>query len=225
MQALVNETSIDDEPAPYTEAQSNPFDAVEYLRKRGVAFSGPLSYGEHKKLVLERCVFNPDHVGSSAAVILRKDGSVGYKCFHNSCRGKAWRDVRVHLGTPTPSSAQSSSLQVGTEVLDTRAGWPEPTDLDERLVTVSPFSAEFLPEALRGFVTDLSERMQVPIDLPAAAAITVLSGAINRRATVQPQQHDTSWIVVPNLWGCLIAPAGFMKSPVLGEVTRPLSEK
>jgi len=70
---------------------------------------------------------------------------------------------------------------------------------------------------------DVSERMQVPIDYPAVVAVLSLAGAVNRRPIIQPKANDPSWIVVPNLWGGLIAPPGFMKSPVIQATTHPLN--
>jgi putative DNA primase/helicase len=64
--------------------------------------------------------------------------------------------------------------------------------------------------------------MQTPADYPAVAAVLSLAGVVNRRALIQPKANDTSWQVVPNLWGGLIGPPGFMKSGVIGAVTRPL---
>jgi putative DNA primase/helicase len=69
----------------------------------------------------------------------------------------------------------------------------------------------------------MAERMQVPMDYPAAAMILCLAGAVNRRADIQPKANDTGWVVVPNLWGGIIAPPGFMKSPVIQSVIRPLN--
>jgi hypothetical protein len=60
-----------------------------------------------------------------------------------------------------------------------------------------------------------AERMQVPLDYPAVVAVLCLSGVTNRRATIQPKAADTSWVVVPNLWGGIIAQPGLMKSPVM----------
>jgi putative DNA primase/helicase len=65
--------------------------------------------------------------------------------------------------------------------------------------------------------------MQVPLDYPAVVAALCLAGATNRRATIQPKAADTSWIVVPNLWGGIIAPPGLMKSPVISAMTQPLT--
>jgi len=51
-----------------------------------------------------------------------------------------------------------------------------------------------------------------------------LAGAVNRRANIQPKANDNGWVVVPNLWGGIIAPPGFMKSPVIQAATRPLHQ-
>ena len=53
---------------------------------------GPWEDGE--KFILEHCVFDSGHAGTSAALFQRASGAVGYKCQHNSCAGRHWRDVR-----------------------------------------------------------------------------------------------------------------------------------
>ena len=64
--------------------------------------------------------------------------------------------------------------------------------------------------------------MQVPLDYPAVAIMLCLAGAVNRRAAIQPKANDTGWVIVPNLWGGIIAPPGFLKSPVIQACARPL---
>ena len=66
--------------------------------------------------------------------------------------------------------------------------------------------------------------MQVPIDYPAATTVVCLAGCVNRRALIQPKQVDMSWRIVPNLWGGIIAPPGFLKTPVIHEISRPLRD-
>jgi putative DNA primase/helicase len=102
--------------------------------------------------------------------------------------------------------------------------WPKPEPIQNKLPPVAPFSEDLLPDSLRPLVRDVTERMQVPVDLPAVVALLCLAGVVNRRATIQPKANDTGWVVVPNLWGGLIARPGFMKSPVLAAVTRPLNQ-
>ncbi|MFN7855503.1 MAG: DUF3987 domain-containing protein [Acidovorax sp.] len=99
--------------------------------------------------------------------------------------------------------------------------WPDPTPLPDALPPVAPFDSELLPEALRGWVMDIAERMQCPPDFTAVGAVTALSSLIGARAVVAPKQHD-DWRVVPNLWGLIVGRPGVMKSPALGEVLKPL---
>jgi hypothetical protein len=101
--------------------------------------------------------------------------------------------------------------------------WPEPAPLGGELPAVQAFDLALLPDSLRPLVEDTAERMQVPLDYPAVVAVLCLAGVTNRRAAIQPKAEDTSWIVVPNLWGGIIAPPGLMKSPVISAVTQPLT--
>lgn len=101
--------------------------------------------------------------------------------------------------------------------------WPEPEPLGGELPTVPPLGLALLPEALRALAEDTADRMQVPLDYPAAMAVLCLAGTVNRRAAIQPKASDTSWLVVPNLWGGIIAPPGLMKSPVISLITQPLN--
>jgi len=100
--------------------------------------------------------------------------------------------------------------------------WEKPHPLDGELPKVEQIAEELLPVSFRPLVCDVAERMQTPVDYPAVVAVLCLAGAVNRRALIQPKAHDTSWVVVPNLWGGIIAPPGFMKSPVIAATTRPL---
>ena len=99
--------------------------------------------------------------------------------------------------------------------------WPEPEPLAESLPDVAPFDLELMPESFRPLVKDVAERMQVPLDFPAVAAIATLAGVTNRRAVIQPKRNDHTWTVVPNLWGGIVAPPGMLKSPVLTCMTQP----
>ena len=100
--------------------------------------------------------------------------------------------------------------------------WEKPHPLDGELPKVEQIAEELLPVSFRPLVCDVAERMQTPVDYPAVVAVLCLAGAVNRRALIQPKAHDTSWVVVPNLWGGIIAPPGYMKSPVIAATTRPL---
>ncbi len=99
--------------------------------------------------------------------------------------------------------------------------WPMPTPLPDGLPAVMVFDPELLPEGLRGWVSDIANRMQCPPDFPAVGAIAALSSLIGARAVVAPKAKD-DWRVVPNLWGLIVGRPGVMKSPALSEVLKPL---
>jgi putative DNA primase/helicase len=100
--------------------------------------------------------------------------------------------------------------------------WPAPQPIQGEVPPVEPFSGDLVPVSFRSLIRDIAERMQVPLDYPAIVMVLCLAGVVNRRATIQPKANDTGWIVVPNLWGGLIAPPGFLKSPVIQAATRTL---
>lgn len=100
--------------------------------------------------------------------------------------------------------------------------WPEPLPLQSELPPVQALNQDLLPSSFRPLVLDIAERMQVPLDYPAIVLLLCLAGVVGRRAVIQPKAADTSWVEVPNLWGGLIAPPGFMKSPVIQSASRSL---
>jgi hypothetical protein len=108
-------------------------------------------------------------------------------------------------------------------VSDDHDDWSEPGSLGDELPPVLNFDLKLLPDSLRPFVEDVSERMQTPPDYAATAAVVALAACVNRRAVIRPKLMDDSWSVVPNLWGVIVAPPGFMKSPVLRAATSPLN--
>ena len=56
--------------------------------------------------------------------------------------------------------------------------WPDPQPLPDILPRVALFDPKMLPDAVRAFVVDVSERMQCPIDFPAVAMMIVLAGVL-----------------------------------------------
>jgi putative DNA primase/helicase len=98
--------------------------------------------------------------------------------------------------------------------------WPEPEPIRDSLPDVAVFDLELMPESLRPMVSDIAHRVQVPLDFPAVAVVVTLAGLTNRRAMIQPKALDNGWVVVPNLWGGIVAPPGMSKSPVISAVTK-----
>ena len=100
--------------------------------------------------------------------------------------------------------------------------WEEPVPLPSGLPPVDEFDPRMLPDAFKGWLTDVAERMQVPLDFPAATAMTAASIVVGRKLGIRPKRHD-DWLVVPNLWGALIGRPSLLKSPALAEGMKPLN--
>ena len=58
-------------------------------------------------------------------------------------------------------------------------------------------------------------------DFLAVGAIVACASQVARCVAIRPKQRD-DWTIVPNLWGGVIAPPGFLKSPALAETLKPL---
>jgi hypothetical protein len=109
----------------------------------------------------------------------------------------------------------------GSEFKDTSFKWGAPQPLPTGLKPVAAFDYEFLPQSIAPWVRDISDRMQCPPDFVAVSAITALGATLGCRIGIRPQKH-TSWIEVPNAWGCIIGRPGAMKSPAMNEALKPL---
>ena len=99
-------------------------------------------------------------------------------------------------------------------------GRPEPLP---SLPSVMPFDYAYLPNGLRGFVQDISERMQCPPDFPAVGALVMMATIIGRKVGIRPMRRN-DWTVTPNLWGMAVGNSGVMKSPSLSAALSPLKK-
>jgi putative DNA primase/helicase len=100
--------------------------------------------------------------------------------------------------------------------------WPPLKPLpDAALPPVPTLPPTLLPTALRPWLVDAAERLDVPLELVATPALVMLGGLIGRRLGLCPKRHD-DWVVVPNVWGAIITRPGFLKSPAMHEAKRHL---
>jgi hypothetical protein len=92
--------------------------------------------------------------------------------------------------------------------------WQAPQPIPSDLPAAMPFDYDLLPEAFRGFVEDVAQRMQCPADFPAVATMVAVAGVVGKKVGIRPKRHD-DWLVVPNLWGDVIGRPGIMKTPAI----------
>lgn len=96
-------------PNRYNNYSTERFDLVSFLDKHGIEYKEERVVGG-TKYVLDHCPFNDQHKHKDAVIFQRDNGAIGFLCFHNSCSGKTWRDVRLlyepdaysHVEQPMP---------------------------------------------------------------------------------------------------------------------------
>ena len=100
---------------------------------------------------------------------------------------------------------------------------PEPQPIEKPLPDVEILDPDFLPDGLKGWLVDIAYRKQVPLDFSVSTAITLISGLVGSRIGIKPKKYD-DWLVIPNLWGMLIASPSMLKTPVIKDVLKPVEK-
>lgn len=106
-------------PNRYNNYSTERFDLVEFLNKHGLGYKEERVVGG-TKYILDHCPFNDQHKHKDAVIFQRDNGAIGFLCFHNSCNGKTWRDVRLlfepdaysHVEMPAPQVYKQQRQQI-----------------------------------------------------------------------------------------------------------------
>ena len=100
--------------------------------------------------------------------------------------------------------------------------WGKPQPIRASLPPVPRFDADtLLPDPLRAWITDEAERMPCAPDFLAAAALVGLGAVIGARCAIKPKARD-AWLIVPNLWGGMVALPSAKKSPAMSAAMLPI---
>lgn len=102
-------------PNRWNNYSTERFDLVSFLNKHGIGYKEERVAGG-TKYVLDHCPFNDQHKHKDSVIFQRDSGAIGFLCFHNSCSGKTWRDVRLlfepdaysHIEQPMPQMYKQS---------------------------------------------------------------------------------------------------------------------
>lgn len=68
---------------------------TSFLSKHSIETTGPYNYGGGEKWKLRTCPLCGES-DKSAVIVRKSEGPLAYKCHHNRCVGKTWRDLRLH---------------------------------------------------------------------------------------------------------------------------------
>ena len=82
-----------EKPQQYNSYNPKSFDIEAWMQKydmgyKRVDWSGGIKY------ILDHCPFDENHKGKDAVIFKSANGAIGFNCFHNSCQGRTWKDVR-----------------------------------------------------------------------------------------------------------------------------------
>lgn len=84
----------ENKPSRYNNYSPSNFDIEEWMNKYGLHYTA-YSYGSGTKYCLDHCPFDEGHTKKDAAIFKRSNGAIAFKCLHNSCADKTWKDVRM----------------------------------------------------------------------------------------------------------------------------------
>lgn len=94
IQTFVNKYIVkENKPCKYNNFGGSNFDVRMFLNEHNISFTEK-PWKDGYKLVLDECVFNPEHKAPDSAVFVYADGSLGFHCFHNSCSNYHWKEFR-----------------------------------------------------------------------------------------------------------------------------------
>lgn len=97
------------------------FDLNAFIERHRIAVRSREPFdGTGERIVLEHCVFDETHAGSSAALGRTGSGNIFYKCHHDSCRGRGWQQVRERFESTAKKTTKPSRRSS-----DTRDSAPE----------------------------------------------------------------------------------------------------
>ena len=81
-------------PAPKT-AKKSTFDLEGWLDMYGIRVHAVKEWKDATRYVLEECPFDSNHKAPDATIIKMQSGAICFKCLHNSCSGRDWRELRL----------------------------------------------------------------------------------------------------------------------------------
>lgn len=129
---------------------------------------------------------------------------------------------RTDITDKVSSDDNASVMSVDEPSVQEKIDWPEPTLPKHELHAVPDFDMSLMPEPLRPWLTDVTERMQCAPEYVAAGAMTAISAIVGARCCILPKQYDASWFVIPNLWGMIVGNPSTMKTPTLNQCLQPI---
>lgn len=84
-----------EKPQSYNGYSPGTFDLEAWMQKYNIGYKVDGNSDHGVKYILDHCPFDESHNGKDAVIFKSPKGAIGFHCFHNSCQGKTWKDVRL----------------------------------------------------------------------------------------------------------------------------------
>ena len=111
VQEVVSWASEPTRPEVAAPVNRTGFNLESFITRHLAVRRGPLPWDSRgRKWELEVCPFNAEHTGGCAVVTEGTNGVIGFKCQHNGCADKHWRDVRERFEGPRPESKSAAPV-------------------------------------------------------------------------------------------------------------------
>ena len=81
-------------PTKYNNYNTSDFNIENWLDKYGLNYR-KADFNGGTKYLLDECPFDASHKSPDSMVTVSVSGAIGFKCLHNSCQDKHWRDLRL----------------------------------------------------------------------------------------------------------------------------------
>lgn len=88
---------FEDPGKKYRYKPQEKFELLTWMDKKGIRVWKEIRNDNRIIYLLDECPFNHSHQKGDAKIFLYSDGTIGFRCWHNSCRDKHWKDLRKLL--------------------------------------------------------------------------------------------------------------------------------
>lgn len=85
---------IPEQPSRHNGYSTEKFDLSDFLSRNNIGVRNVVKTASYTKYVLTECPFDSNHKAPDSAIFEMTNGAIGFKCFHQSCAGYKWSDLR-----------------------------------------------------------------------------------------------------------------------------------
>jgi archaellum biogenesis ATPase FlaH len=176
---------VDSQPVQKT-SKSSSFDIEGWIEEHGIRVARVDTWKDTTKYVLEECPFDSNHKAPDSTIIKQSSGAIAFKCFHNSCSGHDWRELRLMF---EPDAYDDKTIEENQRIED---GWKaykafnrQRTDIEYKEAETPENPSDMFLSAKQILALPKEERICIPTGLKefdkrvgglAKGEITLVSG-------------------------------------------------